>query len=138
MKGYRTEIKGKPALVTEDIYYFGRPVRIICDMNCAKAFGFENRPKVFLTPGGEEEDYDDHALLADDEVPDQAPDPQSWEGGEGKPNEVPESHNKWCARACERSTIYPRGLEMEKLTLKDFTKRRPNCMGRTGYEKDPE
>lgn len=126
----RLVIDGKDALVSYG-RFFGQPIVITCDMQCRKAWGINARPKVYLAD--EEEDPDDYAFLADDEVGEAPAEPGSWEGGDTKPLEVPEEHNKWCARECERAEVIDRG---KPLTLRSFARRMANCQGRTGYECD--
>lgn len=111
-------IDGREALVTHG-RYFGFPVTFTCDMNCAKAFGTHDRPRIDF----DEQDDDDWAFLADDEVG-EAPYPETDEGGHFKPQELPAEHNKWCVRECERSQTHDRG---EELTLRDFSQRIYNC-----------
>jgi hypothetical protein len=125
----RLVISGRDALVSYG-RYFGAPVTITCDMKCNKAWGINARPRVYLTD--EEEDPDDYAFLADDEVGEAPAEPGSWEGPDTKPLEVPEEHNKWCVRECERSETCDRG---KPLTLRDFSRRVANRGDRTGYER---
>jgi len=86
-------------LVTRAVW-FGRPVRIVCDRLCGKAWGVNGRPREALS-----EDPEDYALLADGELGEAPTDPGTYEGGHGKPSVPPAAHNKWCARECERATI---------------------------------
>lgn len=125
----RKVINGRDALVSYG-RFCGQPIAITCDMKCNKAWGINARPKVYLTD--EEEDPDDYAFLADDEVGEAPAKPGSWEGPDTKPLEVPEEHNKWCARECERSEVIDRG---KPLVLRSFDRRVANRHDRTGYER---
>lgn len=42
------------------IIFFGQRARVICDRNCAKAWGINNRPRIDLDPN----EPDDYAFLA--------------------------------------------------------------------------
>ena len=64
------------------IIYFGQNVILSCDVKCDEAWGNNWR----------------------DEKKAPAPsDPGTYEGGHAKPRN--KTHNKWCARECERSTF---------------------------------
>jgi hypothetical protein len=95
---------------------------VACDAKCDKAWGINNRPRVQLS-----DDEDDYEFLADDELGAAPVDPGTYEGGHAKPDEVPEKHNKWCARECERSVLLD-GLGHGRFQpeLEDFTKRVTN------------
>jgi len=80
-------------ILTTDIIYFGKKVKVTCDNKCEKAWGFNSRPRKELKDGF---DY-----LTDAELGDAPIDPGTYEGGYGKPMH-PEKHNKWCVRECER------------------------------------
>lgn len=100
--------------------FFGKPVVLACDGKCQKAFGYTLRPHIRWTA-----DPDDITWLADDEIPFDAPeDPGTAEGGDRKPKTVPDKHNKWCARACERCEMF--GQDEEKITLRGWAKRAHN------------
>jgi hypothetical protein len=72
------------------IIYFGKPCILQCDTKCNKAWGINSHPRI-----GD--------MMIDDNLLGEAPiDPGTYEGGQGK---NPLSHNKWCARECERSKI---------------------------------
>lgn len=81
------------------IFFFGVPLLLVCDGNCAKAWGINLRPKNALSL-----DEDDYEYLADGELGIAPADPGSYEGGHGKPSS-PAGKNKWCARECERSKM---------------------------------
>lgn len=99
---------------TKEIVMFGRPEILVCDANCAKAWGINQRPKEQLS-----DDPDDSCYLADHEVSD-APVPiGSYEGGQTKPL-TPQHMNKWCSRECERSSTFVPG---EALKAIDFSVR---------------
>jgi len=85
---------------TAKITYFGQPVIVSCDGNCAKAWGISSRPHERLG-----DDEDDIVYLADDELGEAPADPGTYEGSDGKPESVAEFPNKWCVRQCERCTM---------------------------------
>ncbi|MDW9481316.1 hypothetical protein GOB57_21965 [Sinorhizobium meliloti] len=79
----------------------GRGEIMLCDGNCRKAWGINNRPKIEFS----EADPDDYAFLPDGELGEAPEDPGTYEGGHGKPDADagPNRQNKWCYRECERS-----------------------------------
>lgn len=81
------------------INYFNDKVTVVCDGRCNKAWGIQNRPKIEF----DDDDPDDHVLLADDELGTAPDNPGTYEGGQGKPESVSQFPNKWCVRECERS-----------------------------------
>lgn len=83
--------------------YFGSRIVIVCDMQCHKAWGSQNRPCVYLQD--EDEQSDDYYYLADHELGDAPANPGTSEGDEYKPLTPDGPHNKWCARECERSVM---------------------------------
>lgn len=101
------------------IIFFGRRARVICDRNCAKAWGINNRPRVNFDPN----EPDDYAFLADDELGEAPGDPGTYEGGHGKPLSPDEFPNKWCVRECERSVM---GSSGSPITLPTFAERSYN------------
>jgi hypothetical protein len=100
---------------TKQIVFFGKPVTMVCDGNCRKAWGTSQRPKVEFDP----DEPDDVAWLADSECGEAPEDPGTYEGGHGKP-EGPHEMNKWCARECERSELFNAG---EKVEARSFSER---------------
>ena len=84
------------------IRYFGQPAVVVCDGQCEKAFGLITRPKIQL----DENNEDDYVFLADHELDEAPDDPQTYEGGQAKPQN--RCHNKWCVRQCERVYNIPR------------------------------
>lgn len=84
------------------IKYFGKDTRVVCDRNCAKAWGINNRPELQLS-----DDEDDTVYLADGELGEAPADPGTYEGGYGKPSSPDHFPNKWCVRECERSAMTP-------------------------------
>lgn len=110
-------------MIAKHITMFGQPCILACDAKCHKAWGINNRPRIFLdespqvirgygfeasySPDVEDEDfdYDNTVKLADHELPDAPLDPGSYEGDHGKPRTPNERLNKWCARECERSVV---------------------------------
>lgn len=105
--------------------YFGKPMRVACDGNCAKAWGINRRPKVQLSA-----DEDDVAFLADHELPDAPADPGTYEGGFGKPADASHFPNKWCVRECERCYRSKPGENDLPPVLPDFARRRYNLRSR--------
>lgn len=104
--------------------FFGQPCIIICDGNCAKAWGMNSRPLVHHQ--GDVLDEDNYSYLADGELGDAPIDPGTYEGDHPKPYLETDRHNKWCARECERSVVIKPG---EEFTLPDFSKRVDNKNG---------
>lgn len=102
-------------ILISDIVYFGKACFVACDRKCEKAWGIQCRPRVEFDP----DDADDMAYLADDECGIAPADPQTYEGGQGKPM-YPTRHNKWCMRECERSSVQDHG---EMLELEDLSQR---------------
>lgn len=93
----------------------------VCDGKCEKAFGINLRPRILWS-----RDPDDYTWLADQEIPFDAPkDPGSYEGGHAKPQELPQEHNKWCVRECERCEAVKEGETPEE-AMRDFSKRMSN------------
>lgn len=102
---------------------YGRPVIIVCDGECDKAWGMTTRPKIELS-----DDPDDVEWLSDSELETAPDDPGTYEGGHAKPTASSYGYlNKWCFRACERSTFFE--VEHEKLVefeMRDWSKRLRN------------
>jgi hypothetical protein len=86
------------------IKYFSQQTRVVCDRQCGKAWGINNRPRVQLS-----DDENDYAFLADGELGEAPADPGTYEGWEGKPSSPDEFPNKWCVRECERSDMTASG-----------------------------
>jgi len=84
-----------------EIVFCGNDVLLVCDEKCNKAWGISSREKFWFS----EDEDDDYEFLADPELGDAPEDPGSYEGGEGKPVDLNDRHNKWCARECERSAL---------------------------------
>jgi hypothetical protein len=107
------------------ITFFGQRAKVACDGRCDKAWGLwgpNARPRVQL---GGDDDPDDYAWLADDEVGEAPIDPGTYEHDHGKPVGAtgPEHMNKWCVRACERCVTSDPGKWEEPLALRDFSRR---------------
>lgn len=87
------------------ITYFGQTAIVSCDAKCDKAWGINNRPKVYLK---DEDEYpDDFYYLADGELGTAPIDPGTYEGNDGKPDDArsAEDMNRWCVRECERCSL---------------------------------
>jgi hypothetical protein len=104
-------------MISTEIRWFDRMAILACDGKCSKAWGINCRPEISF----DDEDLDDTAYLADDELGDAPEDPGTYEGFQAKP--IDQKHNKWCARECERSVICEAGEDLE---LPDFSQRRYN------------
>lgn len=103
------------------ITYFGQRMRVVCDRNCHKAWGIQNRPYVHLS-----DDKDDIAYLADSELGEAPVDPGTYEGRDAKPLSPDEFPNRWCVRECERCNKSAPGEYEEELAAIDFSQRRYN------------
>ncbi len=144
------------SLIQKHITFFGQRCTLACDAKCHKAWGINNRPKVYLEdqtqtvrgfgypadhyPQDMPEDFDEdnYASLSDDELPDApassngTPDDGAykglgtWEGGDGKPETEGERLNKWCARECERSIMPDGWIDVDPSELPDFSVRQYN------------
>jgi len=102
-------------MIGKQIVYCGNTRILVCDANCQKAWGLNNRPRVKLS--GNEDDY---AMLADDELGEAPANPGTYEGGCGKPQNLAERLNRWCARECERSVLAAPG---DDFALPDYRTR---------------
>lgn len=123
--------------IQKDILYFGHECTLACDAKCWKAWGINNRPKLYRTVYGTFEPLtfeqseneaicpnpDDSVHLADDELGNAPVDPGTYEGGQAKPYDDDERLNKWCARECERSVIVDRG---KPIVLPNYSQRQYN------------
>lgn len=105
----------------KEIIYCGQKTKVGCDEKCNKAWGLNTRPKEQLS-----DDWDDYAFLSDGELGDAPIDPQTYEGGHGKPEADEPKLNKWCVRECERCTMSNPNDFDKPLKIKDFSKRRYN------------
>lgn len=65
-----------------NIVFFGKQVTLSCDADCEHAWGIN-----WIGPRGETAPVD----------------PGTYEGNDAKPPD--KTHNKWCARECERSEV---------------------------------
>ena len=111
--------------------YFGHPIVLSCDGVCGKAWGRNNRPSLYRVEDGYFEpdwdladDVDDYCYLSDGELGNSPVDPGTYEGADGKPLRLPERHNKWCCRECERCEMTAPG---KVVGLTDFSRRFYNC-----------
>ena len=107
-------------IYTSEIVFFGQKTILACDLKCYKAWGIHERPR-----NQKSDDPDDYEWLADHELglaPEMSP---ITEGDHNKPDQSNEgiSHNKWCARECERSVLVKPG---ESVVLPDFNERISN------------
>lgn len=115
-------------ILVQDGFYFGKPMTFACDANCDKAWGIGNRPHIQLS-----DDEDDIVWLADSELGEAPNHPNSWEGEDTKPQAPEERMNKWCCRACERSTMSDRD---KVIHLTDWSKRVYNLKSRQAIQSD--
>lgn len=123
----------------KEIIYFGQNAKVACDEKCNKAWGGNNRPRVYpeisetkIFGLGEESiypddeigvDVDNFAYCSDDELGEAPIDPHTYEDEHAKPTDKSEMGNKWCVRECERCEMSKFGKYKEPLELKDFSKR---------------
>lgn len=106
-------------MIKKEIVYFGKKAILACDNKCDKAFGISQRKTILL----DVDDEDDIVYLSDSEL-DIAPlNPNTYEGGYGKPVHEDEFLNKWCCRECERSSIFKIDEKNIDNKLKDFSNR---------------
>ena len=101
-----------------EVTFFGQRAKVKCDGNCAKAWGIVARPREQLSDDG-----DDIVYLSDYELGLAPADPETYEGGYGKPDSVSEFPNKWCVRQCERCSVSKPDKFNEPLELSDWSKR---------------
>jgi hypothetical protein len=113
-----------PAKNDAVITFFCQPARVVCDRQCHKAWGINNRPRVQLS-----DDPDDYAFLADDELGEAPADPGTYEGGDAKPLSPDEFPQKWCVRECERCAMSQPGEYHLPLVVRSFDQRRYNKLG---------
>jgi len=105
--------------------YFHQDAILVCDGRCEKAWGMGKRPRVQLS---DDEDGEDYAYLADDELGTAPLNPGTSEGGHLKPQTLEgRMHSKWCWRQCERSKMCEPG---EWVDLPDFSRRWYNFKGK--------
>lgn len=111
------------------IKYFGKDARVVCDRNCAKAWGISQRPRHQIT-----DIEDDYYWLADGEIDEEAPKrPGTYEGGCTKPTSPDDFPNKWCVRECERSSMrFIEDGNHKDLRPRDFSVRIYNMRGADG------
>jgi hypothetical protein len=108
----------------KNIIYCGHQCRVVCDGRCDKAWGTCDRPKKVVR--GTTNPDDDWFFLADSELGTAPVDPGTYEGRDGKPVNLTDAEdmNRWCVRACERSST----LELdEPIAYKDLSRRFYNC-----------
>lgn len=106
-------------MIKKDITFMGQRALVACDEQCDKAWGSHSRPKIYL----DENNEDDWAWLADDELETAPENPDTYEGGEGKPLTKEKRLNKWCVRECERCYLSPPRQWDKPVKLRDFSKR---------------
>lgn len=130
-------------MIKKHITYFGRSAVMACDGQCDKAWGINKRPKLYyMEPGipprelkDKERPVDDgdYLYLADGVLGKAPANPDTYEGGEGKPYQgrlnQANAHlmNKWCARECERSVIVGND---KKIIVPDLKSPKPNMQER--------
>jgi len=111
-------------MIAKPITYFGKNVILVCDGQCHKAWGNSQRPRTALS---HPQDDDNFAFLSDGELEEAPIDPGTYEGRDGKPRDLRDRLNKWCARECERSVIIRAN---EDFSLPDLSIRRFNIAGK--------
>lgn len=123
--------------ISKTILFFGKSKALVCDGRCDKAWGINNRPRLYfqeslivaraLAPEELPRDPDDIVYLSDAALGAAPEDPGTYEGDDGKPSAVPLTDpsrmNKWCARECERSALLEPG---EALVSPDLAHPKPN------------
>jgi len=124
MSQYPTVVKD--GVYSRQICMFGEQCVVVCDGNCKKAWGINNRLEYRLDP----DDDDDHFMFADDELDEAPQDPGTYEGGQGKPiSEGGKLQSKWCFRECERCNTI--GIDEDPAEhVKDLSVRRYNKFDR--------
>lgn len=100
------------------IQYFGQTAKVVCDEQCDKAWGINNRPTISLS-----DNEDDYAYRSDNELGDAPANPGTYEGGQAKPVDKLDIPNNWCVRECERCSMSSPGKFNEPLKVKDFSER---------------
>ncbi len=129
--------------------FCNQPMKVACDEKCNKAWGMNNRPRVYpeisdtliFGLNGEglyfDEDkhpevyIDNYAYCSDDELGEAPIDPLTYEGDDAKPTNKDEIGNKWCIRECERCVSSDIGKSAEPLELINLEKRFYNCSPHT-------
>jgi len=111
-------------MLSKFILMYGRRLTLVCDGQCNKAWGINNRPRKQLS-----DDEDDYCWIPDHELAEAPTNPGTYEGGHGKPSGVPLTSqdsivmNKWCSRECERSEAFE---SHEVPVVRDFVHPVPN------------
>jgi hypothetical protein len=107
------------ATLSKTILFYGRGAVLVCDGRCDKAWGINNRPRLYfqesgqlpraLEPEEEPKDPDDYVFLGDSVLGTAPGDPGTYECDQAKPSATPITDssrmNKWCARECERAAL---------------------------------
>lgn len=107
-------------MLKKTITYYGKEAIAFCDGKCDKAWGINRRPFIQL----DENNEDDIAFLADNELDIAPVNPGTYEGGEGKPLSKEDALNRWCVRECERCSVLKTHSEANvSLVPKDFSVR---------------
>lgn len=104
-------------MLTKEILCYGKKLTIGCDGKCNKAWGIGDRPSIQLS-----DDEDDIVYLSDGELGDAPINPNTFEGGYGKPINDEDKLNKWCYRRCERCIVCSEG-NVKDFKLNSFSKR---------------
>jgi len=138
-----------PPPTVKTVLFGGRTAVLVCDGRCDKAWGINNRPRLYfqenllvpraLAPGERPRDPDDTVYLSDASLGTAPADPGTYEGDHGKPSAAPLTDparmNKWCARECERCALLEPG---EALVPPNLARPRPNMPGRPYPDTHPE
>lgn len=137
------------------ITYCGQTAKVGCDEKCEKAWGSNNRPRIYpqisddkifglngesvhppelYVEGGnipDDFDLDEYAYCSDSELGDAPEDPGTYEDDDAKPINKEGIPNKWCVRECERCTMSDVGKYNQPLEFPDFSKRYYNAYPHT-------
>ena len=105
----------------KEITYYGAPAKVGCDEKCNKAWGINNRPRVYLDISETQifglEGTSIYPDIEDDINVD------NYENDDAKPTCKSEMGNRWCVRECERCQMSEYGKHNEPLKIKDFNQR---------------
>ena len=122
-------------MIKRNITFCAQTAAVVCDENCAKAWGRSKRPLRYFSGdpmadglSAKEQDRrrDDYVYLSDSDLGQAPVDPGTTEGDHRKPRTLEQRMNKWCVRECERCAMSEPGQWREALALPDLENPRPN------------